>query len=192
MAYLGSRFTGSLVFVYDKDDNIITKTTITGYDRDEMYIEIVEGMEDIKPGTRLKLLIIHSSGASEMKGTLKSIRQGIYEITIYGEYKRGTRSTVRFPLWNSAVISDMATDSGRERLSEPVPVTIENLSSGGVLIRTQGDRFEIGTLLQIEFRAHGKEGLLYGEVVREQACNHGVYKYGCKLFFMDDYQTTTR
>lgn len=186
MAYIGSQFTGSLVFVYDKDDNLITKTRITAQDRDEMYIEITEGMENIKPGTRLKLLIIHSEGASELKGTLKSVRQRIYEIAIYGEIKRDTRSSVRYPLRNSAIISDMATGSERERLSEPIPVTIEDLSLSGIQVKTNGVRFEMGTLLQIEFSTQGKDGILYGEVVREQACGNGVYKIGCKLFFMDE------
>ena len=185
MAYLARKFDGAMVFVYDSDGCLITRTTVAKFDRNEMYIEITEGMGEIKPGSRLKLLIIHSEGASEMKGKLKSVRQGIYEISVYGESKRDARSSVRYPLNDSAVISDMATDSGRGKLSELVTITIEDLSSTGVLIRTQGARFEKGTLLQIEFHAHGKDGILYGEVVREQICGHGVYKYGCKLFFMD-------
>ena len=185
MAYLASHFTNSLVFIYDDDNNFITKTVITGYDRDEMYIEVSKGLEKVKLKTRLNLLIIHSAGASELSGTLKSARQGVYEISIYGERQRDVRSTVRHKLNASAVISDMVTDSGSVALNDPLPVIVEDLSSTGILIRSQEMRFEVGAILQVEFEVHGKSVILYCEVLREQFHGGEIFKYGCKLQFLD-------
>jgi hypothetical protein len=46
-------------------------------------------------------------------------------------------------------------------------------------------RFEIGTLLQVELNVHGKNVILYGEVVREESNDDGSFKYGCQLNFLD-------
>jgi len=83
VANLARNFTDAIVFIYDTDNNLITKTVITAHNRGEMYIEVAKGLENIKPKTRLQLMIIHSGGASELNGSLKSIRQGIFEISIY-------------------------------------------------------------------------------------------------------------
>jgi len=185
MPYISGHFADSLIFIYDSKNNLITRTTITAHNRDEMYIEVSEGLEKIKPRTRLQLLIIHSTGASELSGFLNSVRQGIYEISIYGERQREVRSSARRTLNASALISDMVTDSTESSLSEPIPVTIENMSTTGILIKTRDARFDIGSLLQVEFSISGKNVILFGEVVREDVRDAGTSKYGCKLYFLE-------
>ena len=183
MANLARNFTDAIVFIYDTDNNLITKTVITAHNRGEMYIEVAKGLENIKPKTRLQLMIIHSGGASELNGSLKSIRQGIFEISIYGERQRDVRTSIRHTINASAVISDLVTDSDSEPLQEPIQVMIENLSNTGMLIQSPDERFETGTLLQIEFNINGKNVMLYGEVVRLQTQLNDETKYGCKLYF---------
>jgi len=185
MASLASNFTHAPVFIYDTSNNLLAKTIITGHNRDEMYIEVAKGLENVKLKTRLQLVIIHSGGASELNGSLKSVRQGLYEISIYGERQRDVRTSKRRTLNASAVISDMVTDSETEKLAEPIKIIIENLSTTGILLGTRSVRFQIGTFLQIEFELYEKDVVLFGEVLREQAFDSGVYKYGCKLYFVD-------
>jgi len=185
MASLASSFTDAVVFIYDKNNNLITKTIITRHNRNEMYIEVAKGLENVKLKTRLQLLIIHSGGASELNGTLRSIRQGLFEISIFGERQRDVRTSVRRTLNASAAISDMVTDSESEKPPAPIQIVIENLSATGILIKTRTMRMEIGTFLQIEFKLHGKDVILFSEVVREQVHDGDVYKYGCKLHFLD-------
>jgi hypothetical protein len=185
-------FTDGIVFIYSNDGDLIAKTTVTGHNRDEMYIEVMDGLKDVKPGTRLQLLIVHPSGASEFSATYRTVRQGIYEISIYDERERYVRASVRKQLNASAVISDMDTSGiDKKPLSEPLPVRIENMSTTGILIVSEDTQLDIGALLQIEINVQsprpgttGKTGILYGEIVREEI--HGdLYKYGCKLFFFD-------
>lgn len=185
MAYLASNFIDSLVFIYDGDNNLITKTTVTGQGKDEMYIEVTQGLEKIRIGTRLQLLIVHSAGASELNGTLKSVRQGIYEISIYGEHQRVLRTSDRHRLNAVAVISDMVTDSYTESLAEPLPVMIQDISRTGVQIRSRGTRFEMGAILEIEFSVREKSVTIFGEVIREQIHGGDVYSYGCKLCLLE-------
>ena len=185
MANLASNFSDALVFIYDKSNKLITETTITGHNRNEMYIEVAKGLENVKPKTHLQLLIIHSSGASELSGALKSVRQGIYEISIFGERHREVRTSVRRALNASAVISDMIVDAESERLEAPIQVTIENLSTTGILLKTNATRFEMGAFLSIEFTLHGKNVVLFGEILREQIQDGDTFKYGCKLYFLD-------
>ena len=188
MANRASHFVGFPIFIYDIDDNLITRTVVTGYGKEEMYIEVAEGLEDVRLGTRLQLLIIHSTGASELNGTLKSVRQGIYEISIYGEHQREVRESSRRTINASAIISDMVADFETEAPSEPLAVTIVNMSTSGILIDSRRKRLQMGMLLQIEFKVSKKTCVIYGEVVREQAYDDGTFKYGCKLYFFDSKQ----
>jgi len=188
MAVGAGRFLGSPIFIYDENNNLITSTTVTGHSRGEMYIEVSEGLGNVKPKKdRLQLLILHPGGASELSGFVSLVRQGVYEIAIFGERAREARVSKRYNINASAVISDMATESDPDALIAPLPVTVENISATGVLIKSKDTRIEIGALVQVEFEMSGKEITLYGEIVREEVVGSNVYeyeyKYGCQLHF---------
>jgi len=184
MATTAGHFTDAPVFIYDKNNKLVTQTAITGHNTKEMYIEVSEGLEKIEPRTRLQLLIIHANGASEVSGILKeSTRPGVYEILIYDEHSRDLRVSVRRTINTSAVISDMVVDSNAKELTAPLPVIIENMSTTGILIKSSGLRIELGALLQIELNVEKKIGILYCEVLREKKHPGNEYSYGCQLYF---------
>ena len=185
MAHSVSRFMDSPVFIYDDKNNLITKTTVTGYDRNEMYIEVPKGTTDIKSKTRLQLLIIHSAGVSELSGFLQSVRQGIYEISFYGERQREGRASDRRTIDAFAVISDMQTDTSSTELQAPIPILIENISATGVLVRVEDRPLDIGTILQLELSIGGKDVILFAEIVREHTIDENTNQYGCQLHFLD-------
>jgi len=185
MAYLSNQFVDSPVFIYDNKNKLIAKTVVTGFNRDEMYIEVPRGLSSIKPKTRLHLLIIHPAGVSELSGVLKIVRQGLCEISIFGEQQREGRASDRRIINASAVISDMVTDATAQPLSEPIPVVIENISATGVLVKANAARIEPGSLLQIEFAIGGKAVVLYGEVLRVRFTDGNSFEYGCQLHFPD-------
>jgi len=185
MAKFAGHFTDALVVIYDKNNNLITKTIVTGHDRGEMYIEVTEGLENVRPGTRLHLLIIHSNGASEFGGTLKSVRQGIYEIPIFGERRRGAaRGATRYALNAKASIRDITINSETVTLSDPIQVTIENISKTGLLFKSPELRFILNAAAQIEFDVNGRNTVLIGRVVREQRNEDSTYSFGCRLVFL--------
>ncbi|MCL2151426.1 MAG: PilZ domain-containing protein [Oscillospiraceae bacterium] len=183
MAKSLTNFTDSLVIIRDNGNNLITETIVTGYNRDEMYIEVTEGMENVKPGARLRLLIIHPDGVSEFSGTLKYSRQGIYEIPIFGEQTRGARATARYPLNADALIKEMVVNSEKVSLRDPIQVSLENISKSGIFIKSPEIRFINDVVLWIEFNVKGKEMVLNAKVVREQKNNDNSYSYGCQLVF---------
>jgi len=185
MAKSLSHFTDALVVIHDNENNFITQTIVTGHDRSEMYIEIAEGMENVKPGTRLHLLIIHPDGASEFGGTLKCVRQGIYEIPIFGERRRGARGAVRHPLNADAQIKEIVVNSETVSLADPVQVTIENISKTGILFKSPDLRFIVDVVPQIELNVRGRDTLLRAKIVREQQNSDDSYSFGCQLVFLD-------
>ena len=185
MAKSSSHFTDALVVIHDNEHKFITQTIVTGYNRSEMYIEITEGMENVRPGTRLHLLIIHPDGASEFGGTLKCVRQGIYEIPIYGERIRDARGAARLPLNAEALIKEIVVNAATVSLRDPVEVTIENISKTGVLFKSPDLRFIIDVVPRIEFSIHGKETILRAKIVREQQNNDNSYSFGCQLVFLE-------
>ena len=185
MANPASHFTDALIFIYDTNNELIAETVVTKHNRGEMYIEVEKGLEKVKPKTRLQLLILHSGGASELSGVFSIARHGVFEISIFGERPREVRASTRHTLNASAVVSDMVTDVEHKTLSSPIPVTVENLSTTGILVKSKSLRFEIGALLQIELAIRGKNAMIYGEVVREEMLSNGVYRYGCQLHFLD-------
>ena len=183
MASLGGSFTGSLVVVYDQDNNYITKTVITGHDKKDMYIELAGGLEKVRIGARLNLLIVHAKGASEFGGTLKILRQGRYEISLFGEKKRGARDSTRRTMNTVAVIKHYFFNNIRDTFNEPVDVIIENISTTGVSLKSMQTRFILSAVLEIEFNLHGKSVIIHGKVLREQENDDGSCNYGCKLIF---------
>ena len=183
MPYLASDYTDSLVFIFDSNNDPIVKTIITGCNRDEMYIEVSEGLRNVKPGTRLHLIVFHSTGASEFGGVYRSVRQGIFEISIYGERQREARASTRHRLDAPAVVRGMAAGAAPGAAAEPHHVTIENMSTTGVLIVSEGARYEIGAPLQIEFTVNERKSLLYANVIREEAKGEDLFSYGCRLNF---------
>jgi len=184
MAKYSGHFTDALVVIYDNENNFITQTIISGHNRGEMYIEITEGMENIKPGTRLHLLIIHSDGASEFGGTLKSVRQGIYEIPIYGERKREARGSTRHKMNAGALIKEITVDDETITLRDPVDITIEDISKTGILFKSPNLRFIVSVVPQIKVNVNGKETILYAKVVREQKNPDETFSFGCQLVFL--------
>ena len=178
-----TNFTDSLVIILDNRNKLITETIVTGHNRDEMYIEVTEGLESVTPGARLRLMIIHPDGVSEFNGTLKYTRQGIYEIPIFGEHRRGARATARYLLNADALIKEMVVNSETVSLRDPIQVTLENISKSGIFIKSPEIRFINDVVLWIEFNVKDKEMVLNAKVVREQKNNDNSYSYGCQLVF---------
>jgi len=185
MARFAGHFTDALVVVYDNEDNFITKTIVTGHDRGEMYIEIAEGLETVKPGTRLHLLIVHPDGVSEFGGTLKCVRQGIYEIPIFGERRRDARGSTRYTINTRALVRDINIGQETVTLRDPISVTVENISKTGVLFKSPELRFIIDAEALIEFEVNSKKTILNAKIVREQHNQDDTYSFGCKLVFME-------
>ena len=184
MASILGNYTDSLVVVYDNNNSLLCQTIVLEHDRNENYIGISEGLEKVKTGTRLHLLIIHSDGASEYSGILKRVRQGIFEVLIFGEHQRDARGKMRHTLNAPAVVKDIVVNAERVTLIEPVPLVVVNISPTGVLISSPELDFIIGVILQIEFNFLGKNTIIYAKTVREQRNGDGIYRYGCQLIFL--------
>ena len=184
MPYTMGNFTDSLVVIYDSENNYITKTVITAHNKLGMLIEVAEGLANVRLGTRLNLMIIHADGVSEFGGILKSWHSDIFEIGLFNERSRRKRSATRHTPNISAVIHSMIVGTTQEMLRSPMNVTIENMSTTGVLIRSPLAQLPVGAILQIELKISGRSVVLHGKVLREQENDDTSFGYGCKLMFL--------
>jgi hypothetical protein len=184
MTSAAGHFIDSLVVFYDNSGNFIAKTIVDEHDKHEMYIGVAEGLEGVRIGARLKLLIVHASGASEFGGVLKSARNGRFEVSLFSERMRRARSAVRHALDSPAVIYSIIVESKQQMLRVPVEVFITNISTTGVLLKSPHLRFPAGCLLQIEFSINDRSTIIYGKVVWENKCDDDSYNLGCKLIFL--------
>jgi hypothetical protein len=171
------------IMIYDRDRNFITETVVTGYGKDEMYIEVSEGLENVAPGTRLRLLVIHADSVSELGGSLKSVRQGIYEISIYGQRRRDARTSARYAYSIPAMIKDLLVETEIVTLVDPISVTIVNLSSTGLLLKSPDMPLVEGIFLKIEFKLRDRNTIINCKVVREPNEDNDPDCFGCRIIF---------
>ena len=171
------------VIIYDNNRNFITETVVTGYGRDEMYLEVMEGLDNIIIGTRLRLLVIHANAVSEFSGKLTGRRQGICEISIHGQQKRDSRGSPRFKFNIPAIINNFVVDSEVVKLNSPIRVTIQNISSTGLMIESKELPLAEGTVLNVEFKLHGRDTIILCKVVREPSQGFSPDSFGCQIVF---------
>ena len=171
------------IIIYDDSKNIIAETVVTGYGRDEMYLEVMDGLENVPLGTRLRVLVIHPDSVSEFSGRYSSLRQGIYEISIHGQRKRGSRGAPRYKFHIPALINNFVVDGEVVRLTNPLRVTIHNMSSSGLMIESRDLPLVEGTLLNIEFKLRGRDTIILCKVVRGPMPGSSPDSFGCQLVF---------
>ena len=172
--------------IYDLQGKLITKTTVTGYGKDELYIEVSEGLEGIKPGTRFQLLVIHPDSVSEFGGKLRSIRQGVYEISIHGQRQREARVATRYPMRTLAQIKELIVDRETVTLLDPINIIIKDISATGLLLVSPDIMLVGGIYLKIEFSLSGKFYILNCKVVREPITGSDPDSFGCQIVFRED------
>jgi len=178
-------FKDAWAIIYDSKNNYLTRTVITEHDKKTMNIEIEDSLDNVKVGARVNLLVIHSGGASEFSGTVWKPSPGACEISLFGGRERKGRTSARHVLNIPASIKDLTVNGGQESFREPLQVTIENLSSSGVLIRSPLGGFESGYVLKIEFSINGSDAIIFGKVLREQKNPDFTFCYGCQLIFLE-------
>jgi hypothetical protein len=171
------------IIIYDNDKKFIAETIVTGYGRDEMYLEVMDGLENTPVGTLLRLLVIGENSVSEFSGKLTSRRQGITEISIFNQKKRDSRGAPRFPFNINALINNFIVDGEVVRLTNPLRVTIKNMSSTGLMIESRDLPLIEGTLLNIEFKLRDRDTVILCKVVREPIMEANSDTFGCQLMF---------
>ena len=171
------------IIIFDRNRNFITETAVTGYGKDELYLEVSEGLENVALGTRLLLLVLHLDSVSEFGGRLRSVRQGIYEISIYGQRRRDVRSSPRYSFNIAALIKSLVVDRESVTLAFPINATIKNLSSTGLLLHSPDLELVEGILLNIEFVLRDRNTLIHCKVVRRPPEGSDPHSYGCQIIF---------
>ena len=183
MIYAPRECMDSPIIIFDRNRKFITETVVTGYGKDELYLEVSEGLEHIALGTRLLLLVIHPDSVSEFGGSLRSVRQGIFEISIYGQRRRDVRTSPRYPFNISALIKGLVIDREHVTLTYPITTVIKNLSSTGLLVHSPDLELAEGIFLNIEFVLRNRNTSIHCKVVRIPDEIYDPNCYGCQIVF---------
>ena len=183
MIYAPRQCMDNPILIYDRDKNFIAETIVTGYGKDELYLEVSEGLEDVPLGTRLMLLVLHPDSVSEFAGRLRIVRQGIYEISIYGQRRREVRTAPRYSFHIPALIKSLVVDRDNVTLDFPIGATIINLSSTGLLLQSPDLELVEGIQLKIEFVLRGRNTIISCKVVRKSEVISDTECYGCQIIF---------
>ena len=187
MSHAARKCMDCAIMIYNDDrTELIAKTFVTGYGKEEMYIEVSEGLENVKPGTRLQLLVLHPGSVSEFEGKLRSVRQGIYEISLFGLRQRDARASTRYPMKTPAQIKELVIDYERVTLIDPLNITIKNISSTGLLIISPEITLVEGVFLKLEFNLGADPYIVNCKVVREPPEGYDTDSFGCQIIFQED------
>ena len=178
-------FLGCPVMVYNDENELIIESAITDHNRTYNTIVISDELRGLENGTPLNLLIIHSAGAAEFRGTLRSLINNAQEIALYNERQREARGSQRHKLNVPAKINCRIIKTGREPFTPPLEIVIDNISISGVLIKSDKKSIELGSIFEIHANIHGKDAILYTSVVREDVNADNTYSFGCRFHFLD-------
>ena len=176
-------FTGCPVIIYDSENSYITEAVIINHNIRETTVEVSGDLEKSETGARLNVLIINPHGAFEYSGTLRKLRNGTNEISLFNEKKREARAAVRHKLNSPAIIKSVITESGHKLETPHQEIIVENISATGALIKSLPGHIELNSTLEILVNVHGKDVVFFGSVVREQKNDDNTVGHGCKFVF---------
>jgi hypothetical protein len=171
------------VIIYGDDNEYITKAIIAEHYTDDMIIRVSDELKNLEVNTQLDLIILHPASTNKYKGITRKVRGGMREIALFNEVKRGARSGSRHTLNAPAFIKSTLEDTKRKVLPEPLKITIVDISTTGVFIKSPKYRFKAGDVLEIEMTIQNRASLLYGKIIRTQADDDGLAGFGCKFVF---------
>lgn len=185
MVNIKNKLQGCPVIIFDDANNIVTKTVVESHSKNTTTIEVSDKLDMIELGTRVHLLVIHSGGASEFDGVASCSYNGLREINIYAEKRREARASIRHRLNAPAVVTRVIAGTVQDMNSSPLQVTIENISSSGMLLNAPYLDIELNQSVEANTNINGRDVVLFGKVVRKQLKNNGNLGLGCKFVFSD-------
>ncbi|MDR0469846.1 MAG: PilZ domain-containing protein [Peptococcaceae bacterium] len=178
-----STFIDCPVIIYDDNDNYLDRSYITEHDKNSMYIEIYGKLDTVNEGSRIKLLIVHSGGASEFGGVARRVTNNRRLISLHNEHSRNARNSVRHTINSPASVTSLAHGSERKIYDDPPKVVVENISATGVLLKSYSKHYRVGSIMDIDLAIDGKTVRLTCKIIREMLNADDTFGFGCKFIF---------
>lgn len=193
MLPIAEEYESSLTEVKSMENDLLATGYIHRITSD--YIELVnpdEQMYLIPYDTRVKLSIFNSKlGFQILAGkvylsTAKLLR--IVEISSLGGYEKRTyfRLNVNMPAM-MCPFSEQAEEGDSEAQPEPISITVENISLGGLSFRS--DKYlQVGDKVIVDLELPTGPMSFHCEIRRANMRSDAPHSYGCRFFDCDDKQ----
>ncbi|MDR2908987.1 MAG: PilZ domain-containing protein [Oscillospiraceae bacterium] len=167
--------------IYDEGGSLIAKAIIVDHDRKTMTVTLLDGLDSVKAGTRLGVLIIHAEGASEFSATARGSTNGYRELAIFNQRSREGRAAPRRRADMPAFIKTLTVGESTRNFRPPFEVFVKNISATGMLINAPEGFFTAGASTEIIIRIGESETLLRGEIVRKTSQPDMTCDFGFKF-----------
>lgn len=186
---ISGNYNGCRIFIQDEDGNNVASTTVIEHNKAYMTILVRGILNNVRSDVFVTVLIMSNNGIHEYRGKLRKMltASSATEIALFqGQLKKESRISKRYVVNTKAVVKSLIINRNHVPLLNPLDISIENLSSSGVLIRTQPNCFNVNSIIELKLNIGNSPTTLYGKVVRLQAVDTHNTEYGCKLISVDN------
>lgn len=180
--------TGCKAIIHDaKTDRILSEATIRAYHK-ATHVAVIDAKH--LPGEeslQVSLSILTSTGMVECLGIAHRPTSTSRDISLFKMLTKNSRSMERYDLCSRAAISQLIMDGQRISMPCPLEVTVENISSGGVMISTTEPILDVGSAFLLQLDIAGTLTYLHTSIVR-LAQEGETRKFGCIFHAICDAQ----
>jgi len=174
-----SYYTGSAVFLYDaKTNGLMARSTVIGHNKGDMSVEIDE-LLPFRSGTAVTVLILTSPVPRSYQGRL-IVRGSKTSVALHHGKEKEGRKSPRHPVNLPATIVQRVYSQRGDGNPDPIPVSIVNISTTGIRIRTPLETLSAGDIFQIRLMIGNKAQVMTAEAVFAQD-NRTDSEYGCQF-----------
>lgn len=175
-----------LIFEIDSDRELGTDV-VNVYNSGSQYIELqnLSVTGEIPEDTHCRLLILQAPVPMEYRA--KVVKDGTsFLFMLYKGMEKENRMTPRYGVDTQAQIEHFVCSEGKlHYLCEPIPVSVINVSQGGVRIMARPEMVSIGDRFQFNLQLSGGKKILYAQVVNSLDKGGDVTEYGCRLITLN-------
>lgn len=174
---------GCKVFVHaEENENIVCDSKITEYDRSKITVQLEDSLNEFRENDKVFLLIVKKDAILEFRGTVRKVNsRGSREIALFKGRAKEDRESARYNVNVPAEVEAILIEGRVTTLTPPVDVTITNISTTGISMRTGANIFNVKTRFLIKLNLGESETAFRTCVKRRKAVEDNIYEYGCAL-----------
>lgn len=178
----------STVIIRTNDEKKLTvKTAILNYDKAKHLITINGKYFEPEETPRVSLLILEDNNIIECQGVVrKQDSFGRRDISIFNIRSKESRSAVRYNINTKATIENIIIAGKVVPLGHAIEVSVENISTDGVLICTEHPSFNVDSSFQLRINIAGNDVLINTCIVRTFVDTDGERKFGCRFISISE------
>jgi hypothetical protein len=182
MATLHTNIIGSPVMLYDEEGNKLAASEITGFDRNEMRIEVANVPDSIKPGDICDILIICPPTPWEYKGRVLGSGLKKRELALFKGKMKEARAAQRYKVEIPAGIESLVSDGQVFKMHTPVTVKVVNISKTGVRFAAKHNTLAFGDIFHMHMKISAdNEKRLEAEVMNTSIRDESTAEFGCRF-----------